>query len=669
MISRIGRSWLLALFALLWAFLAFGLAALGLNERFIDTTGGGWFVFLLIPIALTIPVAILALLLSLLPAKNGNESHAAHFLGFFLALLIVPLAGGLLHGTVMRILEGSTALALIVEIAALSVLAVGAFRIGRIVARRFTREGRPLTVLVLVPLILLLLLPPIGKWFSDRPIAWEEGPRTLVLCVDGATWKIIDRMTDEEKLPTFRALQEAGTRFDLGAEPPLMSPIIWTTLASGVGPEEHGIRSFYGSAATVTAPRIWDMVEQKGGSVGLLGWPITWPPRPVDGFLIPSLFARGPETYPESLQFIRELAMSEKGRRSRSLGKYTVYGIRLVQYGVKLSTLHEAVRTVTGGGDFLEQMSAKRFLKLRIHGDLFLELWERYQPGFAAFYNNGVDVTCHYFWKYYEPSAFPEVTPEDAARYGSTIPDIYEATDAVLANILRFAPADARLVLLSDHGLRAMETEESGSVRLIRTENFLRVFELEETVEGVNLSSRVHLRPKRGRGFPSGLVDYLADVVIEETGDSLFITKIDPSGSLLIRVRPGVDIVGKTVLIPGGKTCPSDEIVEETYARISGEHNEDALLLFAGGPVRRGARGGAATLYDVAPSILYLMDLPVSSGMKGRVLEAAYPPGRFDEHPVRYGTYSFTAEPAPVDESAADDSMLKEQLSALGYLN
>ncbi|MFH1277025.1 MAG: alkaline phosphatase family protein [Candidatus Eisenbacteria bacterium] len=665
MASRIGRAWLLALFALLWVSLFAGLAALGLNERFVDSAAAGWRVFLLAPIAGTIPMAIVAFLFLLLPGPD-EKIRAGRFLGFTALVAVLPVTVLPLYGKIAALLAGSPVLTVLLVALAAFLLALGAFRVGRFLAVRLCPGGRPRTLAWALPLALLAALPPAGAWLSARPIAFDDRPRTLILCVDGATWKLADEM--EDRLPTFRALQERGTRFDLQSESPLMSPILWTSIASGVSPSEHGVTSFYVSSANVAAPRLWDMAEERGLDVGILGWPITWPPRPINGFMIPSLFARGPETYPEELQFIREVAMMEKGKRKRELDRYSLYGIRMVQYGVKLSTLIEAGRVVTMKGDFLEKMSAQRFLKLRIHSDLFVELWDRYRPALATFYNNGIDVTCHYFWKYFEPGGYPQVTAEEAERYGRMIPDIYAAMDRALGKILHYAPEHLNILVVSDHGLQGMAMEDSGTIRLIRTENFLRRLGLENAVDGVNLASRVHLKAKRGRGFPPGLANFIEDVTVEGTGESAFVTGVDETGGIIVNVAPGVVLGGKSLLVPGREPCPAGEIVEETDARISGEHNIYAILLAVGDQTPAGARGGLASIYDVAPTALYMMELPVGENMRGRVLERAFRDGYLRDHPPSYTTYRAPAA-AAAEEDAEADEVLREQLRALGYLN
>jgi hypothetical protein len=77
--------------------------------------------------------------------------------------------------------------------------------------------------------------------------AAAAGPRSRVLVVglDGASWDRIERGVAAGRLPTFERLVLGGRRAPLGTLYPTHSPLIWNTIATGVPPEEHGIEDFY----------------------------------------------------------------------------------------------------------------------------------------------------------------------------------------------------------------------------------------------------------------------------------------------------------------------------------------------------------------------------------------------------------------------------------------
>ncbi len=669
MSGRFGRSVFLALYGAFLLSLAAAFAALALNDRFLDSVKDGYIVFLAVPLAATIPGTLIALITGAAAGGDGVRQGKI-FLALVCAAAVLPPGIYLIHHSLAAILSGSTGLAGVILAGSALFLLAGAVRVGTLVAAVAAPGGKPRWWFAAVLFVILVLLPPVGSRLSARPVALDGKGLTLFFCMDGAKWDIIDPMVERGELPAFRKLEDEGVRYDLESTGPLMSPILWTTIATGVPSTEHKVNTFYATSSTCASPRIWDMVEENGGTVGILGWPVTWPPRRVNGFLIPSLFARGPETWPEELSFIREIAMREKGKRSRDFGSYLVYGIRSIEYGVRLSTLRAAADVLRGGDDFYMTMSAKRFLKLKMHSDIFIELLERYRPDFAAFYNNSADVTSHYFWKFFEPGSFSDVTPEDAAKYGGTIPEAYRRYDAAMGRIEGCLPSNTNIVVVSDHGLQATETQGGGTIRLILTEKFLDALGLAGTVQGINLASRVYLRPIGNTGtIPGELGELVRDVTIAGTGEPVFDTRTDDFGNLIVEVNRKVDLDGKSLRIPGRSgAVPAADIIEETHAKISGEHSPKAILLIRGERIRRGVKGGTARIMDVAPTALYMMGYPVHSAMKGKILENAFIEGWVRNHPAKSRTYDLADAP-PEEAASAGDENLKEVLKSLGYLN
>ena len=70
------------------------------------------------------------------------------------------------------------------------------------------------------------------------------GRRVLLLGLDGADWQAIDPLVAAGRLPAFARLRAAGRTGTLLATPPLVSPILWTTIATGRRPEDHRVLDF-----------------------------------------------------------------------------------------------------------------------------------------------------------------------------------------------------------------------------------------------------------------------------------------------------------------------------------------------------------------------------------------------------------------------------------------
>lgn len=115
--------------------------------------------------------------------------------------------------------------------------------------------------------------------------------KTFVLGVDGATFEVIDSHSDE--LPNFSRLRPEATRATLLSMEPMFSPLLWTTIASGRTPDEHGIKGFRVQSHDCQVARFWDIAENAGMGVGLYKWLVDYPPRTFKhgGFWVPSWLA------------------------------------------------------------------------------------------------------------------------------------------------------------------------------------------------------------------------------------------------------------------------------------------------------------------------------------------------------------------------------------------
>jgi len=109
------------------------------------------------------------------------------------------------------------------------------------------------------------------------------------------------------------------------------------------------------------------------------------------------------------------------------------------------------------------------------------------------------------------------------------------------------------------------------------------------------------------------------------------------------------------------------------YLHLSGAHRIDGFLLANGPGIRRGAVIDGATIYDVAPTILHALGLPVGSDMDGKVLDALFAEPIAGRTPAMVASHD--EEGSPTDPSGeaealpeAVDEKVLEHLRSLGYI-
>jgi len=113
----------------------------------------------------------------------------------------------------------------------------------------------------------------------------------VVVGVDGADWRLIERLWAEGRLPNLRSIADRGVSAPIETFHK-ESPVIWTSIATGVYPEIHGITGFavrteQGDRPVTSTvrkvPAIWNMASATGLRVAVLGWWGTWPAEEING--------------------------------------------------------------------------------------------------------------------------------------------------------------------------------------------------------------------------------------------------------------------------------------------------------------------------------------------------------------------------------------------------
>ncbi|MFN2378287.1 MAG: alkaline phosphatase family protein [Candidatus Binatia bacterium] len=121
-----------------------------------------------------------------------------------------------------------------------------------------------------------------------------------------------------------------------------------------------------------------------------------------------------------------------------------------------------------------------------------------------------------------------------------------------------------------------------------------------------------------------------------------------------------------------GPAVGEHEVAVPEYLHLSGAHRIDGIFLASGPGIRRGAEVSGATIYDVAPTLLHALGLPVGKDMDGRVLGEIFE-GPTAERQVAFLDSHDGADPAAAaaetGKAPADvDEKVLEHLRSLGYI-
>jgi predicted AlkP superfamily phosphohydrolase/phosphomutase len=288
--------------------------------------------------------------------------------------------------------------------------------------------------------------------------------------LDGASFHFIDPLLKEGKLPNLRYLMENGSFGPLKSFQPTISPILWTTIATGKDYRKHGIGSFTAfkdgkpvpvSSSLRRTKAFWNIVSDYGLRVGVVNWWVTWPPEKVNGFIVSDHYREKryrdqPDlTYPAELAAqLPLLRMSEaefaKERERAGLPE-----------NLHPAASSNAIEDLVGHykGYWLqdkEMWEISDMLLRKNNVDVFGIVFRI------------VDVSSHLFWMYVDPHLIQELrakedsgtplSPEDTARidlaYAHVLAPIYTQADKILGQFRQLAGSDANFIICSDHGFK-----------------------------------------------------------------------------------------------------------------------------------------------------------------------------------------------------------------------
>jgi predicted AlkP superfamily phosphohydrolase/phosphomutase len=552
-------------------------------------------------------------------------------------------------------------------------------------------------------------------------------PRVVIIGLDALTFDIIDPLMAEGLLPHLASVARRGARGRLESAWLPMSPPVWTTITTGKNPGGHGVFGFgvlrpgtyeidTVNSRYARVPRVWDMINAHGLSAGVFNVPVTYPPQPLDGYLVGDILTpdvRRTFTYPEPLG----------AEIHRVAGGYRLWTSQVYSAACQLPYLREL-------GDLVG-------MRLGV----IEHLLRTQATDFGMFVFMEADWLQHKAWRLLTDPA-QRGTPEyRAAR------DVFVRLDAAVGRLMDAGGPQCNFLILSDHGAGLHDRVfplnkwlcDQGFLALARTPRLVlkRFLERRRALPRLyGLVSWLRRRiPWLGRFITVGMAGKTADffspyadvdwgrtrAYAREVQGQIFVNLtgrepqgivadgperealvadlerrlaaiVDPrTGRPLVReIRRGGDLyrgpfareAPDLVMVLDDFRCTSanrfgfdvDGYFDEPEFSASGMHRRNGILMACGPAIAPGTRLTGAGVADITPTVLRLMGLPVAAGLDGRPLEEMLTEEFRRANPLRQEAATArrgTACRAPTRASAEQEGSkeeLKDKLRDLGYL-
>ncbi|UCH58181.1 MAG: alkaline phosphatase family protein [Candidatus Bathyarchaeota archaeon] len=454
--------------------------------------------------------------------------------------------------------------------------------------------------------------------------------KALVIGLDCAAPELLfDRFAG--KLPNFRRMMRKGVYGRLkSCDPPITIPA-WTVMASSKSPGVLGLYGFrhrkdnsynniwIASSRRIRVKRIWDYVEEAGGKSCLVGVPPSYPPFPVEGWLVGGFITPDSNreyTHPEELRGeIRDL-----------VGDYPVD----VEFRIedKRSLLKDVF-----------DMTEKHF-------EVLEHLIKTKNWSFFMFVEIGLDRVHHAFWKYFDETHHLH---EPGSELERVVEDYYRLLDKKVGGLLGLVEDETIVLVASDHGGKPMRgafcinswLEQQGLLKLNKpVEKVCRLSDAEVDWKNTvawgwgGYYARVFLNLK-GREEHGLIEPGEFERVRDEIAERLRSVK-GPKGEAW-----DTQVLKPEEIYPGCRGDPPDLMVyfDDLSWRSAGTlghgnlylpendtgpddavHDMMGLYIYYD-PLRdHGGRKEDLDILDVAPTLMKAMGLSVPADMEGRVL-------------------------------------------------
>ena len=262
--------------------------------------------------------------------------------------------------------------------------------------------------------------------------------KLAVIGLDCADPKLIfEELIDD--LPNIKRLMEESTYGRLRSIIPPITVPAWICMMTGRDPGELGIYGFrnrkdysydslfIANSTMIRYPTVWDRAGIKGMRSVVLGVPLTYPPKPIRGWLVSGFLAPDTEadyTYPKSLkeeirswvgEYILDVPDFRTDQKDRLLRD--IYRMTEVRFEV-------AKRLAAGKG-----------------WDLFVMV------------EMGLDRIYHGFWAYHDPTHHKH---DPNSPYRDAIREYTAYLDRKIGELLEVLPEGCEVMIVSDHGVQGM---------------------------------------------------------------------------------------------------------------------------------------------------------------------------------------------------------------------
>lgn len=294
--------------------------------------------------------------------------------------------------------------------------------------------------------------------------------RVLLIGWDAADWHFINPMIEAGQMPALKKLMDRGVWGNLATLEPILSPMLWNTIATGQGPDKHGVHGFTEPSPDGQGVRpvrstsrkcraIWNMLNLKGMKSNVVGWYASHPAEPINGVMISNQFeaitgqadedwpvAENSVHPPELIDTIKEARVHPGEFSAAAILPFVSEGHRQKLADPKFADKYN--KQLASIASLLAQTSS-------IHAAT-THLIDHTEWDLCATYYEGIDRFGHEFM-HFNPPKMDFVDQEAYDLFNEVMVGCYRFHDMMLETLVKMVGDETTIILISDHGYHHAE--------------------------------------------------------------------------------------------------------------------------------------------------------------------------------------------------------------------
>lgn len=271
--------------------------------------------------------------------------------------------------------------------------------------------------------------------------------RVAVFGIDGADWELLSELIQDGRMPYLKALILGGTTASVQTIQPTVSPMVWTTVATGLSPDRHGVVDFFHRGEPVDArarkaPAVWDVASAFGRTSVVTNWWTSWPPSPgVASFDVPG-------------DFVPTAASPASLAPKISAAVIPVASIGYPQARRFLNITPDEFENAIAAGPNQDPTAMMRVLLAKMWSDhrAAVAMYQSTTPSLLMVNYDAPDTVNHLFGPFHPPYR-EGVREEGYRKYWPVVANFYSEVDRLIGEWMRILPADTTAIVMSGYGM------------------------------------------------------------------------------------------------------------------------------------------------------------------------------------------------------------------------